>query len=96
MSYVDETGLAEVTTKLKAYVDNKSSGGAVLITKTITANGTYNASDDDATGYSQVEVNVISNANEFDLLLSGNYGYMTSSVCDDIINGNYIYNGGIN
>lgn len=35
-------------------------GGAVskLITKSITANGTYNAASDDADGYSQVSVNV--------------------------------------
>lgn len=33
-------------------------GGATLITKTITTNGTYNAEDDDADGYSSVTVNV--------------------------------------
>lgn len=33
-------------------------GGATLITKSITANGTYNASSDNADGYSQVTVNV--------------------------------------
>ena len=33
-------------------------GGATLITKTITENGTYNASSDNADGYSQVTVNV--------------------------------------
>jgi hypothetical protein len=35
-------------------------GGAIskLVTKTITANGTYNASSDNADGYSQVSVNV--------------------------------------
>lgn len=27
MSYIDETGLAEVTTKLKTYIDNKAGGG---------------------------------------------------------------------
>lgn len=35
-----------------------SSGGSTLITKTITANGTYDAEDDDADGYSSVTVNV--------------------------------------
>lgn len=35
-----------------------SSGGSTLITKSITANGTYNAEDDDADGYSSVTVNV--------------------------------------
>lgn len=34
-------------------------GGATLITKTITENGTYDATDDNADGYSQVTVNVI-------------------------------------
>lgn len=33
-------------------------GGSTLITKTITANGTYNASDDNADGYSEIDVNV--------------------------------------
>lgn len=33
-------------------------GGATLITKSITANGTYNASSDNADGYSSVAVNV--------------------------------------
>ena len=33
-------------------------GGSTLITKTITENGTYNASSDNADGYSQVTVNV--------------------------------------
>lgn len=28
MSYIDETGLAEVTTKLKTYIDNKAGGGS--------------------------------------------------------------------
>lgn len=36
----------------------ESSGGTNLITKSITANGTYNASDDSADGYSSVTVNV--------------------------------------
>lgn len=36
----------------------KGGGGSTLITKTITANGTYNASSDNADGYSQVIVNV--------------------------------------
>lgn len=36
-----------------------SGGGATLITKSINENGTYNASDDGADGYSQVTINVI-------------------------------------
>lgn len=38
--------------------------GATLITKNITANGTYNASSDNADGYSSVSVNVPSDPNE--------------------------------
>lgn len=37
-------------------------GGSTLITKSITANGTYSAEDDDADGYSSVTVNVPSSA----------------------------------
>ena len=37
-----------------------SGGGSTLISKTITANGTYDASDDSADGYSEVTVNISS------------------------------------
>ena len=40
------------------YIDAISTGGATLITKTITANGTYSATSDNANGYSQVTVSV--------------------------------------
>lgn len=30
MAYIDETGLAEVTTKLKTYIDNKAGGSGVI------------------------------------------------------------------
>lgn len=41
------------------FVDNISTGGsATLITKSITENGTYDAEDDSADGYSEVTVNV--------------------------------------
>lgn len=39
-------------------VEGTASGGAILTTKSITANGTYNASSDNADGYSSVTVNV--------------------------------------
>lgn len=39
-------------------VAGTASGGATLTTKSITANGTYNASSDNADGYSSVTVNV--------------------------------------
>lgn len=38
--------------------EGTASGGATLITKSITTNGTYNASADNADGYSSVTVNV--------------------------------------
>jgi len=42
------------------FVDSIPSGGsATLITKTITENGTYDATDDNADGYSEVTVNVV-------------------------------------
>lgn len=42
-------------------IGNISGGGSTLITKTITSNGTYNAEDDSADGYSQVSVSVTAN-----------------------------------
>jgi hypothetical protein len=53
------------TVKVEKLELNGSGGGggsATLITKTITANGTYSASDDSADGYSSVTVNVPSSA----------------------------------
>lgn len=46
------------TTENNSVQVNVSGGGSTLITKTITQNGTYNASSDNADGYSQVVVNV--------------------------------------
>ena len=43
-------------------VERQTTSSATLITKTITANGTYSASDDSADGYSEVTVNVPSGA----------------------------------
>lgn len=48
------------TNNLSTSINSIPSGGSTtLITKTITENGTYNASDDDADGYSEVTVNVV-------------------------------------
>lgn len=44
--------------QMETAVRNIPTGEAVLTTKTITANGTYNAQDDSADGYSSVTVNV--------------------------------------
>lgn len=39
-------------------IENIPTGGGILIPKTITENGVYNAADDNADGYSSVDVNV--------------------------------------
>lgn len=44
--------------KILSYSGGGGGGGSTLIEKAITANGTYNASDDSADGYSKVTVNV--------------------------------------
>lgn len=55
---------SDITSGKLAFVNGElvtgtaSGGGATLITKSITANGTYNASSDNADGYSSVTVNV--------------------------------------
>lgn len=46
------------TNNLATAINSISGGSATLITKSITQNGTYNASSDNADGYSQVIVNV--------------------------------------
>jgi len=46
--------------KIKDAVSSGGGGGSsVLVTKTVTANGVYSASDDNADGYSRVTVNVV-------------------------------------
>lgn len=58
------------TVKVEKIVESSSGGSgggegsSTLIAKTITANGTYNASDDDADGYSSVTVNVPSGSSK--------------------------------
>jgi len=48
--------------KIKDAVSSGGGGGSsVLVTKTVTANGVYSASDDNADGYSGVTVNVVPN-----------------------------------
>lgn len=55
--YFDVSGSALYGTYTIKVVQ-QSGGGAILINKNITANGTYNASDDNADGYSSVNVAV--------------------------------------
>lgn len=54
---ITQNGTYDVTDKASAEVS--VSGSATLITKTINQNGTYNAQDDNADGYSSVTVNVV-------------------------------------
>lgn len=49
---------SQTVANLATAIESIPSGGGTLITKNITQNGTYNASDDNADGYSQVTVNV--------------------------------------
>lgn len=64
-----------------------ASGSAVLIPKTITANGTYRASDDSADGYDVVTVNV-SGAVSTLALHSGKINLTTGEIIEDA---NYYY-----
>lgn len=67
----EDTALPTGTYTVK--VEQESSGGggsATLITKEITANGTYNASDDSADGYSSVTVNVSSGGSSMNVQIA--------------------------
>lgn len=64
----------------------EGSGGSTLITKSITQNGTYNASSDNADGYSQVVVNVSGGGGS-----SGVYVGTTSPDSSLGNNGDYYY-----
>lgn len=58
LSIADSSLRGTHTVKVEQEPSGGGGGSATLITKTITANGTYSASDDDADGYSSVTVNV--------------------------------------
>lgn len=56
-------------------------GSATLITKNITANGTYSAEDDDADGYSEVTVNVAGGASN---IVTGTFKGTTTGAAMDV------------
>lgn len=56
--YLAVQGSATHTLKVDRIISYSGGGSATLITKTITQNGTYDAEDDSADGYSSVTVNV--------------------------------------
>ena len=61
-------------------------GSATLITKTITANGTYSAEDDDADGYSEVTVNVPSSgASAWTKVAETSYQVSTTSTSTETV-----------
>ena len=78
-------------------------GSANLTTKSITANGTYNASTDSADGYSQVTVNVSSptqqtqtktaTPTESQQTIEPDSGYLLSSVTVGAISSTYVGSG---
>lgn len=55
--HLDSAGSSNIAEAVSKFAD-KEDGTAILTTKTITENGTYNASDDNANGYSKVIVDV--------------------------------------
>lgn len=62
---LEDTSLSPGTYTVKVEQESGGGGGgSTLIEKAITANGTYNASDDSADGYSKVTVNVSSGSSK--------------------------------
>lgn len=67
--------------KIISYSGGGGGGSATLISKSITANGTYSASDDDADGYSSVTVNVPSGASN---VVTGTFKGTTTGAAMDV------------
>ena len=67
-------------------IERQTTSSATLITKTITANGTYSASDDDADGYSSVTVNVPSGgASSWTKVAETSYQVSTTSTSTTVV-----------
>lgn len=69
-------------------------GGATLITKTITANGTYSAEDDDADGYSEVTVALPSGTAGTPTATKGSVSNHSVSVTPSVTNTGGVISGG--
>lgn len=73
--HLDSTGSRDIAEAVSKFAD-KEDGTAILITKTVTENKTYKASDDGASGYSSVTVNVESG---FTTMITYSMDYDTDS-----------------
>lgn len=74
---IPASGQAVLTYKLKAAI---SSGGGTLVTKSVTANGTYDPQDDNADGYSLVTVSVQPNVGTKNIGANGTYNASSDSL----------------
>ena len=80
-SQITANGTYDTTTNNSVTVNvSGGGGGSTLITKTITENGTYNASSDNADGYSQVTVNVSGGGGDLYPLWTDIYDNLPSGV----------------
>ena len=70
---IDSNGTYDVTNKASAVVSVQGGGGSILVPKTIIENGNYNPSDDNADGYSSVNVNVLKFIEPLDYLENSHY-----------------------
>ena len=79
---------SQTVANLATAIESIPSGGGTLITKTITQNGTYNASADNADGYSQVTVDVSGGGGITDLAgTSWSFDTITSQSLSAFMNG---------